>query len=334
AKMARKLRELVRGPRRVENHLWVYTPLVLPFPGSAIAAVANQAIVRQTVRVLKHRIGIDSFQLWTFLPTAVRFAGRLGESLLVYYCTDEWSAFDHLDGRTLAALERELCQRADIVFATSEPLWERKRQYNQETHLIPHGVDWQHFASALDDATPIAPPLRGIVRPIIGFMGLIHSWIDQDLLAFLANRRPCWTFVLLGKSVVDTAKLLRHRNIRLLGKVPYQQLPSFCKAFAVGLIPFVVSELTRNVNPIKLREYLSAGIPVVSTEIPEAAGFPQDCTVTGSHEAFLDAIERYLAEDSPEQRNARSIAMQAHAWNRRIAELSRHVLRVKARKSR
>jgi glycosyltransferase involved in cell wall biosynthesis len=272
------------------------------------------------------------FQLWSFLPTAASYAGKLGESILVYYCTDEWSQFDSVDGARMAELERELCRKADLVFTTSRTLLERKQAYNPETHLASHGVDHAHFAAALDETTPLAEEMKGRPKPILGFFGLVERWIDVELFAYLAEKRPSWTIVVVGKAKVDLGGLEKYPNLVLTGRKPYQELPGYCKAWDVALCPFVVNELTRNVNPIKLREYLSAGLPVVSTGIPEMLHYPDWCYIANGPEAFLAACERALAEDSPEERRRRTEAMKAETWEAKVAALGDHVMRIKKRR--
>ena len=138
------------------------------------------------------------------MPNAVKYVGKLGESFVVYYCTDEWSAFGYLDGEKIVAMERELCQRADIVFATAKTLLERKKEFNPETHLASHGVDLAHFAKALDPkatsrprSRPQGPGLRlhradpGLGRP--------------RAIAYIAEKKPDWNFVVIGRAIATSA---------------------------------------------------------------------------------------------------------------------------------
>ena len=332
SKIFKKLGSLGKGPRAVEPHLDVYTPIVLPFPHSSLAVSLNQRILRASLGLLRRRSGMRDFQTWTFLPSAVEYVGTLGESLVVYYCTDEWSEFQYLDGRRMGELEKDLCRKADLVFTTSHVLLERKKAYNPETHLASHGVDHAHFSKALDPATTVPDEIANLPHPIIGFFGLIEEWIDLELFAHLAEQRPDWSIVIVGKEKVDTSSLRRFKNIHLLGRKPYAELPRYCKAFDVALCPFVLNELTRNVNPIKLREYLSAGLPVVSTSLPEMLHYPEWCTIADGPRAFLAACDRVVASDSPEQRRRRSAAMANETWDAKVTQLGAHVMRVKARK--
>lgn len=331
-KIARKLRDFARGPLEVHPNLFVYTPIVLPFPHLPAAATVNQGILRASLAALRHKLGMDRYQLWSFLPTALPYLGMPGQELVVYYCTDEWSRFSHVDGERIARMEGELCRRADVVFATARTLQERKRALNPETHLALHGVDHQHFAKALDADTTIPEDLAGCPRPIVGFFGLVHDWIDISLLAHVARRRPDWTVAVIGKSNVDLSSLEQLPNVRLLGRRPYEQLPRYCKAFSVGVMPFALNELTSNVNPIKMREYLSAGLPVVSTDLPEVRGFSEAVRVARSPDGFLAACEAAIASDDPAARRRRSEAMAAESWEAKVAELGRHVRAAQARR--
>jgi len=331
-KIARKVRDFSRGPVEVAPNLFIYTPIVVPFPHMPGAATINQAILRITLAALRRQLGMQEYQLWSFLPTAQPYLGMPGEQLAVYYCTDEWSRFSHVDGERIARMERDLCRQADVVFTTARTLWNHKRHYNAETHLALHGVDHQHFARALDEETPLPDDLRDCEGPVIGFFGLVHDWIDLRLLAHLARRRPDWTVAVIGKANVDLAPLEGLPNVRLLGRRPYEELPRYCKAFSVGVMPFVLNELTSNVNPIKMREYLSAGLPVVSTDLPEVRGYSESVRVAHSPDDFVRACEEAIAADDTVMRRRRSEAMVGESWESKVAELGRWVRNAEARR--
>ena len=148
-------------------------------------------------------------------------------------------------------------------------------------------MDQAHFAAALKPETTIPPELADCPRPILGFFGLVHEWLDLDLIAALARKHPEWTIALIGKASVDVSRLQGIANIESLGRKPYASLPSYCKGMSVGLIPFAVNELTKAVDPIKLREYLSAGLPVVSTApLPRCRPSARAATSRGRTDEF------------------------------------------------
>jgi glycosyltransferase involved in cell wall biosynthesis len=333
-KIRRKLGEFARGPVNVENDLWVFSPLVLPLPHSQAARRINQQILRATIRLLRLRLGLDRFQLWTFLPSTADYVGGLGEELAVYYCVDEWSMFTYLDGAATVDAERRLLERVDCVFAINHALAETKRAVNPETHVSPHGVDHPIFARALDPATRVPDDLAALPGPVIGFYGTIQDWVDLELIATLARRRPQWSFALIGQQLVDTAAVAGLPNVHLLGRRRHDELPAYCKGFDVGLIPYRSIERMAYVNPIKLREYLSAGVPVVSTPVPEVVRHAAWCQIGASADDIELAIARALAEDSPERRRARSAAMANETWTARVSQVAQIVDEVEARKKR
>jgi glycosyltransferase involved in cell wall biosynthesis len=322
----------------VENDLWVTTPLVLPLPGSAVARAVNRQILRATIRALRLRLGIRTFELWTFLPNTADYIGTLGEELAVYYCVDEWSMFSYLDRMQTVAAERRVLERVDAVFAINHALAEAKRAVNQATFVSPHGVDHALFSRALDAALPVPADLDRLPRPRIGFYGTLRDWVDFELIAHVARARPAWSIALIGQALGDLSALDGLPNVHLLGQKRHDELPAYCKGFDVGTIPYRIDERMTFVNPLKLREYLSAGVPVVSTPVPEVVRYAHLCRVARDHREapgdFVAALEAALAEASPAARRARSDAMAQETWSARVAEVTRTVAEIAQRKTR
>ena len=236
--------------------------------------------------------------------------------MAVYYCTDNWSQFSTVDTERTERLVAAQARRANVVFGTSDLIVQSLLRYNPETHLAPHGVDYSLFARATQESTPVPRP-RGAAGAGMGFYGLIESWMDRGTLAYLAERHPEWSIVLVGRVCVDTLRLDRLPNVHFLGRKPHAELPLYCKGFTVGLIPHLVNELTLHMNPIKLREYLSAGLPVVSTALPEVRHYGAHCTIAESYAEFERGVEAAIRDNSPEARRARSATMQWETWRAR-----------------
>jgi len=319
-----KIAQARKGPDRISDSMKVITPLLVPLPGFPGVKTVNRAILLRQIRRAMKEWGDRPVQLWTFAPDVAFMAGRLGEEALVYYCVDEFSEFEGYDRELVKRQEAELIGKADVVFTTARALQESKAPMHPRTHLIPHGVDYDHFASAMRDDLPLPDELRDLSRPIAGFFGLIQEWVDVDLLERLARAHPDWSVVLIGDARTDVSRLKALPNVKLLGRRPYEALPAFARRFDVALIPFRINELTRNVNPIKLREYLAAGCPVVSTPLPEVQLYAGHVSIAEG-DGFVEACGRGVADDSPEQRRARCDAMRAESWPAKIEELSRHV---------
>ena len=335
-KIVRKVREWFRGATIIHERLRVFTPVSLPLPHSRLAQALNRWLVCFSVRRVAGRWGFHAPQFWTFLPNVGDLVGRLGESQVIYYCTDEWTGFTHLNPGYVRQKELELLQKADIVFVTSQKLYDSKRPHNAGIHLMPHGVNRALFAQALAAAVPAAPEPAVLPQPVLGFYGNLYDWVDQELLAAIARARPTWSLVLIGKLMTDVATLRACPNIHLLGARPYAQLPAYCKSFAVGLIPYKTTDPRMlTVNPLKLREYLAAGLPVVSVEMPEvrhlvAAGqiTPTDVSIATGPVEFIQRIEAMLAADSPLARQRRSDLMELESWTARVAQMENILVKI------
>lgn len=150
---------------------------------------------------------------------------------------------------------------------------------------------------------------------------MIQDWVDVELLAAVADARPDWSIVLIGEAATDVEALRSRSNVHLLGRRAYAMLPRYAAAFDVGLIPFRVNELTRAVNPIKLREYLAAGLPVVSTPLPECEGYGEWVRIARGAEDFVEACEGAMGEDSEARRENRVQAMKGEAWETKVEEV-------------
>ena len=329
-KIFRRLGGFLQGAKPVGDKMWLFTPFVLPFHHRPWAVKLNRQILRLTLGMLRKRLNMAQFQLWTFVPTSAEYIGTLDEEIVVYYCTDEWSQFNSVDGQKMGVLVESIATRADVVFATSSPLVEKLKKFNPETHLASHGVKYDLFATALKEETSIPDDLKSLKGPVLGFYGLIEDWLDLKLIAYLAERHPEWTIALVGKTCVDISSLESFSNIHFLGRKPHGELPAYCKGFDVALIPHKVNELTRNMNPIKLREYLSAGLPIVATALPEMRNYPKHCYIAENYADFEAGIQKSLLSDTPEARRSRSAEMVNETWDKKVAQLGKTVLRVKS----
>ena len=332
-KIKRKLREFGQGAVNVENDLWVATPLVLPLPQSEVAAKINRGILRLTIQALRKQLGIDKFQLWTFLPNTAPYVGTLGEDLSVYYCVDEWATFPGLDRQGTIQMERNLLERVDATFTTSLALRDKKREYCRSTFLAPHGVDYAKFARAIDDSLAVPADLAAVRGPVIGFFGTLRDFLDYELMAQIAKARPAWQLALIGQKMCDIGPLAGLPNVHLLGQKKHDELPAYCKGFDVGLIPYRIDNDVKFINPLKLREYLSAGLPVVSTDMPEVQPYAHLCHIAKTGDEMVAAIERALTEGSREARIARSAKMATETWAARVGAIQSTVDRLAERKS-
>ncbi|MFP2933603.1 spore coat polysaccharide biosynthesis glycosyltransferase ExoP [Pyxidicoccus sp. 3LG] len=320
-----KLEKFTEGIKEVEPNLFVLSPLAIPFYGSELVRDANRHLLRlQVLRAMK-QLNFKKPISWSFLPASAPVSGTLGEEFVVYHCVDEFSAFSDTNGKHIAELEERLLRRADLCITSAERLRENKSKINPRTVLVRHGTDFTHFVKACDPATPIPADIASLPKPIIGFFGLMADWVDQEAIIATARAHPEGSVVIIGKTTpdCDDSALRAEPNIHMLGRKPYADLPGYSKAFDVALMPFKLNELTLNANPLKVREYLAAGLPVVSSDLPEVRKVGL-CKLATSTEDFVRKVDECLAEGAgPSRERAEKIFNES--WDARVEEIRHHV---------
>jgi glycosyltransferase involved in cell wall biosynthesis len=320
-KLFRKLFSAARRPLRLGEQIWHISTPQIPFRSLPLVSQLNRALGRFLVRRALRSLGFEKTISWFAVPHPGILAGRFQETLIVYYCIDDYAALPDVDATAVARMDTDLMRRADQVFVASGRLIESKRALSPSAVHAPHGVDVALFQKASDPSFPVAEEARGLTRPVIGFYGLIEAWIDLDLIAFLAEQRPEWTFLMIGRLAVDPGRLRSLPNVRFIGPQPYSSLPGWAKAFDVAIIPYRPTRQVINSNPLKLREYLATGKPVVSVPAPEIDRFADCLRIARTPEEFLCGIEDALANDSAADRARRMEAVSGMSWEARIREV-------------
>lgn len=328
SRIVKKLKSFAEPIREVEPNIFVMNPLAIPAYGSRAIVSFNQRFLIGQVRRAMKKLGMRDVLNMVFNPAAGMIAGKLGETGLIYYCVDEYTAFTGVsDG--LREIEEDLFRRSDLVIVSAEKLLESKKKFNEKTFMIRHGVDFNHFRKSLDAGLPVPEDIANLPKPIIGFHGLLADWVDFELIRKTAEHFNGGSVVLIGKITVDAEKKIKIlndvSNIHFLGRKPYEELPNYCKAFDVALNPFEINELTLAANPLKVREYLAAGLQVVSTDIPEIRVL--DNVLAGvDHEDFITKVAEIIA--NPKPRAEVSDAIRHESWDAKIDELRAIMARV------
>lgn len=328
----RKLAAALKPPVQVREGLWHCTVPQLPFRRIPGVDAFNRVFSRWAVRRALRRTGIERYLSWFVVPHPGFLAHRLGEDFCVYYCIDDYAAHPGVDADLIGRRDEALSLDADQLFVAPPALLPIKQAINPTTTYAPHGVDLDLFLSARAPDTPVAEGARGLSGPVIGYIGSLHEWIDIELIAWLAQARPQWSFLLVGHAAADVSALRALPNVRLAGPQPYATLPTWAKAFDAAIIPYRMNRQVANANPLKLREYLATGKPVVSTYNPEIAKFSRWVRIAEDREGFLNALDQALAEDSDAAAQARVAAVAAQTWDRRVDDVLATVAQALARR--
>ncbi len=320
-RILRKLRsmtKLVRRPLPAVPGFHVLTPLMLPLYGDTRGARVNAWLIRQQVRVVARAIGVgDRPAVGVTIPTAWPVVRPMRRSALVFNRSDLHSAFPEADGAWVASLERALLVEADRVLYVSHELMRRDAAVvGGRAHFLDHGVDVEHFSS---DPRTIDPEVARLPRPRVGFFGGLDDYVvDVDLLRRTAQANPDHSLVLIGDATFPMDDLVSLPNVHWLGFRPYADIPALGRGFDVALMPWLDNDWIRYANPIKLKEYLALGLPVVTTDYPEVEDY-RDRVLVAGRDDFPAAVRRLLA-DPPDGERLRASVLHC-AWAARGADL-------------
>lgn len=320
---AAKLRSLAarRRPATGDQPVIVFTAKLVPLVYSRWAQRLNRRLLARQVNPLLRELQFDDFILWIGAPTAFFSLDVFRPALTVYNPVDLFRAFDFVDRVRITAYEEEVARRSDLVLCTADAIRGVVLPHNANCYTIPHAVDFDRFHGGR--GAPCPPELAGLPRPVIGFFGGLANWVDFELLGKVARAYPRASVVLIGGRVVrDIAGIDALPNVHLLGRRPVTDLPAYLNQFDVCLIPYVINERLKAVDPIKLREYLAQGKPVVSVDLPEVRKLATYCYVAADHQAFVAAIGRALADRDDTMVRQRIEVARASDLGRRLEEMS------------
>jgi len=314
------------GLELLDKSLWRYiTPAYAAIGGGPLWwPVARRLRITHLRRVLR-AIGIARPVVWLSHPGQALARHDLPARLRVYHVVDEYLGYAGVDARQrarLAAWEEQIIAWADLVIAVTPTLVAAKGREPAKARLLPNAAD----LTAIDAgrAQPIDP---GLPRPVLGYVGLISARLDLPALCRLAQGRPDWSLVLVGEVVetgcqAELAALRAQPNVHFVGLCPAAEIPRRIAGWDVGLIPYRVNTETEHASPLKLYEYLAAGLPVVSADVPAVRSFAELVHIVRDTEDWGEVVAQALAEDSLQARLNRWAAARPHSWDARVESLS------------
>jgi glycosyltransferase involved in cell wall biosynthesis len=294
---------------RTEQHgpvtrVWLEVPGTAAHLGFGDAeAVAYEQALRELLGDGKNRI------VWLYTPLAFPLAHSIGHGLLVYDVMDDLASFKDADPG-LRFAQRQSLRVADVVFTGGRSLQQSVTAVRPDAHLFASGVEPEHYA--------VERPARqaGALR-VAGYVGVIDERIDLDLVDGLAAALPQWEIRMVGPVVkIDPNSLPRRDTITYPGSQPYERLPQVLGGFDVALMPFALNESTRSISPTKTLEYLAAGLPVVSTRVPDVvADYESVVALADDPQGFAAACLSAVRSERPSHRARVQALLRLHHWD-------------------
>lgn len=314
----------VKGFREVMENVFVYSPLILPFPYSRLARLINRHLLFNSLSRWIKVMGFRDPIVWTFLPTgiALDIINNIDKKLLVYYCiADFYKLVD--DSKKVKKTEDELIKNSDIVFVQGDIFKEKCLRMNRNVYKFPFGVNMEAFES-YDGRLP--ENMEAIRGPVVGYVGGLHRHVDFGLIRSMADRHPDWSMVMIGPAQTDLSEIAGRKNIFLLGKKDFKDLPAYINRFDACIIPYIINDYTRTVFPTKLNEYHAMGKPVISTNLPEVIDFNRKngnlVSVSADREDFNRKTEAAIVDKDRRLMDKRIASAKNNSWQVRIEQMS------------
>ena len=328
-----KLQGWRKGLEKSDEQMWVIDLPMLPGLGNPLMQEANRRLVTWQLRRAMASLGMSDPVIMTTLPYIGWLVRDLPKHAMVYYCTDDYSHWPSADGETLRRADRELSREADLILAASRALLEQHGGEGRCRYL-PHGVDFDHFAS-VQDRSDVPEELARLKSPRIGYFGLVYEKLDFEMLGALARRFADASLVLIGTVAQCPADFASLPNVHLLGPKPYEELPKFLAGLDVLLLPYLADDpMIRRSGPLKLRECLAAGKPTVSVDVPEVRIFEPHVRVASDGTDFLNHVGEALVESrDPALIASRQRAVEPDGWEHRAELLRSYIQEIDATES-
>ena len=323
SKVWRKLKSTLKFVRRPLPDLpdfWVMTPIGVPVYGRFLGRL-NSAFVRFQVRLVAWFAGIKQPVIIVTVPTAVDVVRPMRRRALIYNRSDKHAEFPEGDRARIESFERSLFAAADRMLYVNRALMAEERELTGDRAVfLDHGVDLERFHLCAGEEPP---DLAAVPHPRVGFFGgLRDSLVDFELLEQIARELPEVQLVLIGDAPSSIERLTSIPNVHWLGRKQPHEIPDYGRGFDVGLMPYRLSEWIRTCNPIKLKEYLALGLPVVSTDFPAARAYDGVIRVTLTPREFVDAVGELVRERVEDgARGARRDAVAGDSWDAKTTEL-------------
>ncbi len=314
-KLIRKTKSILRGLRESGAGFWVYSPISLPAHHITWLKLVNDTVVQHQVLTVMRKLKMRNPAIWVASPAACNVAIKMKNRKLIYQRTDQLEEYPNIDVEVIRRYDLALKANADLTIFVNERLYEQEHSQCKKAIYLDHGVDFDVFATA-ENNKEIPSDIRDIDRPIVGFFGGIDDHTsDIDLVKKVIDLLPEMSFVFIGNSSIDCGELLSKKNVRMLGQKPYEQIPHYGKCFNVAIMPWRQNRWIEACNPIKLKEYLALGKPVVSTPFTELQKYRDVVYQADTPEEFAKCIEKALAENSPERIAARKKKVETSTWD-------------------
>lgn len=314
------------GRQTVTSNLTAYIPYVPEVGRPKVLRRFLDRVRQHEIAGLVGRSAEKPMVLYLWSPRFESYLDRFPEAIVCYHLFDDLTAYGGLQDRAVEAALRRIFKRADLVFVSSSELMRRYSDFGN-VHWAPNGVDYDAF-SALTSSSPVPDDVVKIRRPRVGYAGTLRAQIDTDLMLAIAAARRDLSIVLIGDVSHRTAEsevyraLVSQPNVHMLGQKTTAEIPAYLASLDVGILPYRLEGGGQFCYPLKMHEYLAAGLPVVSSALEAVAPFQAVIRVANSADDWARCIDESLADGNPSRLEARRAVAAENSWDSRVRVIS------------
>ncbi|MCL9774403.1 glycosyltransferase family protein [Vibrio methylphosphonaticus] len=310
-----KSHQLDMDTETVPSSMTIVNLITIPAPRSTVMRkLAAKLMAYQLLPIIKS-LSLENALVWTSLPTAIDVCPLLGDYPVVYYCGDDFGALAGVDHRTVLEHEEKLVANASLIITASDKLLGKFPV--SKTKVLSHGVDCGTFSTP----TTRASDLPDNNRPIAGFYGSLSDWLDYPLLNDAIRALPHWDFVFIGQLELDNFPIVNADNVYYLGPRPHSTLPSYSQHWTVSLLPFVLNEQIIACNPLKLKEYLAAQRPIVTSHFPALEPYREHVNIVNDSASLIETLTRLELHSAELPKGL----VDSESWDQRVTTLERYL---------
>ena len=299
----------------------VLSPRMWPSFGSRSARRVNRRLIAGALQPAIARLPLPPLVITT-LPITADLVGAFPAAGWIYYCVDDFATWPGYDGQTMRVMERELVAKVDRLVAVSAHLVDHLGQLGRPSELLTHGVDLAHWQQAQSAGGTVPDELAGLEPPFVVFWGAIDRRMDRAFVSALSDAMRQGSIVLVGPQDDPDPTLVDIPRVALRPAVPYARLPAIGGAADVLVMPYGDMPATRAMQPLKLKEYLATGKPVVVRALPATLPWARACDVCDSAQSFAAAVLQRLESGVPVAQQLARRALDDETWEAKALALS------------
>lgn len=301
-----------RGPAPVVHNPAMYPGFRTRWQRRLNARMLSNYLVAKLPR-LRDSVILSSVPIIADLPA------RVSARSWVYYCVDDFAAWPGLDSAPLQSMEKDLVTRADRIVAAGDNLAERIRGMGRDAEIVSHGIDLDHWSRTDGSAALLA----NLPRPLVLFWGLVDRRLDLTAIERLSRRLTEGTIVFVGPQQDPDPRLATLPRVHLAGPAEFADLPALAREAAVLVMPYADLPVTRAMQPLKMREYLATGRPVVVTRLPAVGGWEDCMDVADNADDFASRVLERLGSALPDSQRQARVRLKNESWRGKAARLEK-----------